>query len=107
MGEIVIKRDERHRILGLAARGLREEHAAMTSARHFLEAAVVTMTEYLHLHPVYTIGDIVDLTVDRSDPHLDRENDAIMETLLVGLRLLEKAYPDELAVQEAKVEIQV
>lgn len=107
MGEILIRRDERHRILGLAAQGLRDQGAAMASARHFLEAAVVTMTEYLHLHPIYTTGETVSLTVDRSDPHLDRENDAIMETLLAGLRLLEKAYPDELAVHEAKVEVQV
>jgi uncharacterized protein YsxB (DUF464 family) len=107
VGEILIKRDERHRILGLTGRGLRDQDMATTSARHFLEAAVGSMTEYLHLHPVYTTGEPVHLTVDRSDPHLDRENDAIMETLLMGLRLLEKAYPDELVVHEAEVEIQV
>lgn len=107
MGEILVHRDERNRIFGLTGRGMEEGSLATTSARHLIQAMVVSMADYLHLTPNYSVGEEVHFSLDRSDPHLDREIDAIMETLAIGLKLLAKEYSDDLEVHEVTVEIQV
>ncbi len=107
MGEIIVHHDERNRIFGLTGRGLEEGGPAMTSAKHLLRAAVVSMTDYLHLAPNYSAEDEIHFSLERSDPHLDREIDAIMETLIIGLKLLAEEYPSDLIVHEAAQEIRV
>ena len=107
MGEVVVQRDESNRILGLTSKDMGEGTLANMSAMHFLRAAVASMTEYLHVSPGFSVGEEISLEVKRSDLHLNREIDAIMETLVIGLKLLAKEYPDDLVVQEATVEIQV
>jgi uncharacterized protein YsxB (DUF464 family) len=107
MGEIVIQRDERNRVLGLTSRGMVEGTLATTSAFHFLRAAVASMTKYLHVSPDFSVGEEIYLGVKRSDLHLNREIDAIMETLVMGLKILAEEYPDDLVVHEATIGIQV
>ena len=107
MGEIIISRDEHNRILGLTGQGIDAETVAGGAALRFLQASVSSMTDYLHLAPDYSLGNRVKLSIDRSAPHLNREIDAIMETLVIGLRQLEAEYAQDLVVHEATVGIQV
>lgn len=107
MGEAVIHRDDRGRIVGLTLRDLGSSTTAGTSAGHFLQAASASLLEYLHV-PVAVAGEVdADFTIDRSDTHLDREIDAVLETLVIGLRMLEREYPSDLVVQEATVGVEV
>ena len=107
MGEAIIHRDDRGRIVGLTLRDVGPSTIAGTSAGHFVRAVSASLSEYLHV-PV-AIGEevVADLTIDRSDTHLDREIDAVLETLLIGLRMLEQEYPADLVVQEATVGVEV
>ncbi len=106
MGDAIIHRDDRGRIVGLTLRDIGAETIAGTSAGHFVQAVAASLSEYLHV-PV-TGGELDgELTIDRSDTHLDREIDAVLETLVIGLRMLEREYPSDLVVQDAKVGIEV
>ena len=107
MGEIIVQRDERNRIVSLTGQGLQVESPAAMNARYFIQAAVAAMIEYLHLNPVYHLEEEMLLSLDRRDPHLDREIDAILETLLIGLKLLAKEYPGDIVLHEATVELKV
>ena len=107
MEEIIISRDEHNRILGLTGQGVDVETPAGAATLRFLQATAASMTDYLHLAPGYSLGSRVTLSIDRSAPHLNREIDAIMETLVIGLRQLEAEYPQDLVVHEATVGIQV
>ena len=107
MGEIFIQRDEQNRIVGLAGRGMEESSLATTNTLWFLRAAVSAITDYLHLAPDFSVGEEISLVIDRSDPHLNREIDAIMETLVIGLKMLATEYPSDVVVQEATVGLQV
>ncbi len=107
MGEALIHRDDRGRIVGLTLRDVGPSTAAGTSAGYFLRAASASLSGYLHVPVVADGGFEGSLTIDRSDTHLDREIDAVLETLVIGLRMLEREYPSDLVVQEATVGIEV
>lgn len=107
MGEILVQRDEQNRIVGLTGREMEEGSLSTMSTLHFLRATTASMRDYLRLDPDFSIGEEIRLLVDRSDPHLNREIDAIMETLVIGLKMLEKDYPGDFVVHEATVGIQV
>lgn len=107
MGEIIVQRDDQNRILNLSCVGLEEGTVVATTSLYFLHAAVASMNEYLHVAPDFSVGDEIDLNLKRSDFHLNREIDAIMETLVIGLKMLSKEYPDDLVVNEATIGIQV
>jgi len=107
VGEIIVQRDEQNRILSLTGREMEEGSPATTSALHFLRATVTAMTEYLHVDLDFSIGEEISLVLDRNDPHLHREIDAIMETLVIGLKLLAVDYPSDVVVRDATVGIQV
>ncbi len=107
MGEIVVSRDEHNRILGLNGQGIDCSSGPGVAALRFIEASVASMTGYLHLAPGYSAGKVMTLSVDRSAPHLNREIDAIMETLVIGLKQLAIEYAQDLAVHEETVGIQV
>jgi uncharacterized protein YsxB (DUF464 family) len=49
----------------------------------------------------------LELAIDRCDTHLDRELDAVLETLVIGLRMLEREYPADLVVEEPAVGVEV
>jgi len=106
VGEAVIHRDDRGRVVGVTYRDVGGSTAGM-SANRFLLAVSASLSEYLHV-PVAGAGEVdADFTIDRSDMHLDREIDAILETLVIGLRMLEREHPSDLVVQEATVGVEV
>jgi len=107
VGEVVVQRDEENRIVALTAKGMDEGSGVGLRALHTLRAAAMAMTDYLHLAPDLSEGNEVCLVVDRSDPYLYREIDAIMETLAIDLRLLSREQPQDLVVHEGAVEIEV
>lgn len=107
MGEALIHRDDRGRIVGLTLRGIEPSTVAGTTAGHFLQAVAAVLVEYLHVPAGGSVAEGAEFTIDRSDTHLDREIDAILETLAIGLRMLEREYPADLVVHEASVEVKV
>ncbi|MEA1871419.1 MAG: hypothetical protein U9N00_04430 [Candidatus Bipolaricaulota bacterium] len=108
MGEIFVQRDEKNRIFGLVGREMEEGSPATTGALQSLRVASTSMTEYLHLSPEFKVGkEEISLIVDRSAPHLNREIATVMETLVVGLKMLAEEYPDDLVVHEAPAMIRV
>jgi hypothetical protein len=105
LGEIVIQRDDKNRIVGVSVGELGLATSAEASAAHFMQAAAASLAEYLHV-PVAFSGD-TGLMIDRSDVLLDREINAVLETLVIGLRMLEKQHPADLVVHEATVGVEV
>lgn len=107
MGEIIVSRDEHNRILGLTGQGIDTDTPTGDAALRFLQASVSAMTDYLHLAPDYALGSEMHLSIDRSAPHLNREIDAIMETLVIGLTQLAAEDAQDLVVHEATAGIRV
>ncbi len=107
MGEVLIQRDEANRVTGLVVRDLQAETIPGASAFYLLQAVVASLTDYLHVPVGTSVSDATYLTIDRSDPHLDRELDAVLATLVRGLKMLEKEYPNDLLVQEATIGVEV
>jgi len=107
MGEAVIQRDERHRVIGLTVQADGMSVPAKTSAIHLLQAVAMSLEEYLHVPVEAAFSDEIFIEIDRSDPHLDREIDAILETMRNGLRIVEREYPSDLVVHEATVGVEV
>lgn len=107
MGEVLVQRDETNRIVGFVARGLSCETLPGLGVAQLLRAGSAALTDYLHVQAEHSLSDEMYLLVDRSDPHLARELDAVLETLAIGLRLLERDCPDDLAVHDAAIGVEV
>jgi len=106
MVEVLIERDEEGRVQAVALRG--DDSPEALAAAALVEAPVLGMRHYLHLTPeAYREGDTFRFRVDRSDIFLDREIDAILETMVLGLRSLERDRPDKLAVREIGLDVKV
>jgi len=88
-------------------RDLDPETAAALSAQYFLQAVSESLSQYLHVPTETSLTDEAFLSVNRKDVHLDRELDAVLETLVIGFRMLEKEYPSDLVVHEATVGVEV
>lgn len=101
MGEkIVLHRDANGRIVGVSMADVDPTSISGTCSTILLRAAAETLREYIHV-AVDQPSD-KELSIDRADVHLDREIDAILETLHIGLLIVEKEYPSELAISEAE-----
>lgn len=74
---------------------------------HLVQAASTSLLEYLHVPVTVADAEDVGFAIDRSDAHLDREIDAVLETLVIGLRMLEREHPSEFVVQEATAKVEV
>lgn len=107
MGEVLIQRDERNRVTGLSVRDLGSETIAGTSALHLMQAVTASLVDYLHVPVRSPESETIGLAIDRCDTHLDRELDAVLETLIIGLKMLEKEYPTDLVVVETAVGVEV
>lgn len=107
MGEVIIQRDARERIIGLTMQVGGMSTPAKASAINLLRAVVESLSDYLHVTVEYSFSDEMYLEIDRNDQHLDREIDAILATMGSGLRLIEREYPDELIIHDAKVSVGV
>ncbi len=107
MGDIIIQRDERGRIVELTfcPEGMAEP--AHTSALHLMRAVVECLREYLHVEVGATFGEHVSIEIDRRDQYLDREIDAVLVTAVHGLRIVEREFPAELIVNDASVAAEV
>ncbi|MGC9530124.1 MAG: hypothetical protein ACP5G2_05860 [Candidatus Bipolaricaulaceae bacterium] len=106
MVEVLIERDEEGRVQAVSLRG--EESPEGLAAAALLEGPVMGMRHYLRLAPeVEREGAEVRFRVDRSDIFLDRELDAILETMVLGFRWLERDRPDRVAVREVGMDIKV
>jgi len=98
--KIVLHRDGNGRIVEVSMEDVDLASVSGTCSAILLRAAAEALREYIHV----AVDQPSDerLSVDRSDVHLDREIDAILETLNIGLRLVEKEYPSELAISEVE-----
>jgi len=106
MAELVLERDEEGRVYALRLRG--DETAAGLAAEVLVDASLRTLRNYLHLAPQVQLdrGEMC-VTVDRSDPFLDREVDAVVEMLVWGVRALKERQPEEFAFQDATPQVKV
>ena len=107
MGEILIRRDERTRVTAMSVRGVNADTEAGVIAAHLLRAVTMSLVGYLHVGVESTGGAETELVIDRNDVHLNRELDAILETLVIGLKLLAEEYSGDLIVEEATVGVEV
>jgi uncharacterized protein YsxB (DUF464 family) len=107
LGEILVQRDESNRVVGVVVRGVRPTTTLGTSVSVLMEAAATGLAEYLHVAVESSFETDMTLVVDRGDPHLDRELDAILETLVVGFRVLERDYPKNVCLHEETVGVEV
>ena len=107
MGEAVIHRDERGRVVGVSMQAEGMSASAKASTTTLLRAVAESLAEYLHVSVEVSFSDDMSLEVDRRNQYLDREIDAILATMRSGLRLVERDYPAELMVHEATVGVEV
>jgi len=107
VGEVVIQRDERGRIVGVTMQADGMSVPAKASAANMLHAVAETLTDYLHVTVESSFEDELILEIDRRDQYLDREIDAILATMGSGLRLVERDYPAELVIRDATVGVEV
>ncbi len=107
MGEVLIQRDETNRVIGLLVRDLAADSAAGLGVSLLVDSVSAVLHEYLHVAVECSSEGDTYLEIDRSDPHLDRELDAVLGTLVSGLRLLEKKYSDRITVHEGSVGVEV
>lgn len=106
MVEVLIERDEEGRVQVVTLYG--EDSPEGLAAAMLVEAPVLGMKNYLHLNPeVSREGTVLRYRVDRSDIFLDRELDAILETMVLGLRALAQDRPGKVAVREVGLDVLV
>lgn len=104
MVNVVVERDEEGRVQTVTLNG--DESAEGLAAAALVGAPILGLREYLHLDPAVTKdGYATRFEVDRSDFFLDREIDAIVETMVLGLRAL--AREGRIAVHEVGASVKV
>lgn len=107
MGEVLVQRDDTGRLTGFAGRDLGSDASLVAEVVRLFEAAASVLADYLHVSAECSLTEDPVLTVDRGDSHLDRELDAILETLLIAFRLLERDRAGEIAVHEGSIGVEV
>jgi hypothetical protein len=106
MMEVLIERDDEGKVQAVTLNG--EDSPLGLAAQILVEAPVLGMRHYLHLAPKFAQeGDVARFRVDRSDIFLDREIDAILETMVLSLKSLEQKRPEGLRVQEVGLAVKV
>lgn len=106
MVEVVVERDEEDRVQTVTLHG--DESAEGLSAGALVEASILGLRDYLHLDPeVVRDGNQLRFRVDRSDFFLDREIDAVVETMVLGLRSLSRARDGRIIVHEVGESVKV
>ena len=113
MIEVEILRDHEGRVHEFRCQG--EPSGEETNDGKFVEIGVSTLMrtsiiglqEYLKLNP--EVEDEPDRLVIRlkRDYLLNREIDAILETMLLGLKAIEKRHPNSLGVKDAPSRVKV
>jgi uncharacterized protein YsxB (DUF464 family) len=106
MVEVLIERDEEGRIQTVTLHGDASPEGLAAGA--LVEAPILGLRGYLHLDPeVSRDGNALRFRVDRSDFFLDREIDAVVETMALGLRSLQGACPGRVVVHEIEESVKV
>jgi hypothetical protein len=102
LAEIIVERDEENRICRFQGRQI-ENNSPGIASRYLVQAAVTGLASYLYVESTFRAknGEFSWL-INRSaaTASLNREIDAILETVLCGLKLLERDYQAEFVVQD-------
>lgn len=109
MIEVSIYRDEEGRIREILQSGSSAAGSADTAqgVSLLLHTAAIGLQDYLKLNPqLADDADTFRCQVER-DSLLNREIDAILETVLLGLKDLEASYADQLEVKEVASAVEV
>jgi uncharacterized protein YsxB (DUF464 family) len=113
MMEIEILRDHEGRVQEFRCQGepsgeeLSEGKVVEIGVSTLMRTAIIGLHEYLRLSP--EVEDEPDRLVIRlkRDYLLNREIDAILETMLLGLKAIEKRHPDALDVKDEPSRVKV
>ncbi len=112
MTKVVIFRNEEGKIAGFNSEGragLSPEGKDIVCAgvSSLMQTAVIGLEGYLKLEPrVEQDKGWLKCELER-DYFLDREVDAILETMLLGLYSIEREYPDHLEIEEVTNNVKV
>jgi uncharacterized protein YsxB (DUF464 family) len=112
MTEIEIYRDADGRITAFRSRGHAEyedegKDIICAGVSALVQTAVLGLEEYLKLSPyVEQEKGRLYCKLER-DIFLNRETDAILHTMVLGLKALEREYPKHLKVEEVGSNVQV
>jgi len=109
---VEITRDEDGKVAAFCSKGHHDfegEAADMVSAgaSALLQTTVLGLENYLKLNPeVEHETGWLSCTLER-DVLLNREIDALIETMIMGLRALEGSHPDHIQVEEVNSNVHV
>ena len=110
MIEVEVYRDGEGKVCEFHRRkeeGLSEEHPLQVSVSALVQTAIIGLESYLKLEPqVEEEGGYLRCKLER-EYFLNREIDAILETMILGLRALERDYPEFLEVREVGSDVKV
>ena len=110
MIEVEVYRDREGKVCEFRHRkegGLPEEHPLRVSVSSLVQTAIIGLEDYLKLEPqVEEEEEYLRCKLER-EYFLNREIDAILETMILGLRALERDYPELLEVREVGSDVKV
>jgi len=110
MIEVEVQRDSEGKIREFRRRkegDLPEEHPLQVSVSSLVQTAIIGLEDYLKLEPeVKEEEGWLQCKLER-EYFLNREIDAILETMILGLRALERDHPGFLEVHEVGSNVKV
>jgi uncharacterized protein YsxB (DUF464 family) len=109
MIEVEVYRDSEGKICEFrrSEEGLSERHPLRVSVSSLVQTAIIGLEDYLKLEPeVKEEEGWLQCKLER-EYFLNREIDAILETIILGLRALERDYPEFLEVREVSSDVKV
>jgi uncharacterized protein YsxB (DUF464 family) len=109
MIEVEVYRDGEGKICEFRSRkeDIPGESSLQVSVSSLVDTAIIGLEDYLKLQPeVKQEKGWLQCRLER-EYFLNREIDAILETMILGLRSLERDYPEYLAVREVGSNVKV
>jgi uncharacterized protein len=107
MLQIIIYRNKEEKILGYKAEGhcgFEDEgkDIVCSGASTLLQVAVLGLSKYCNIKPQVEIskGNLTCIVSEIKDISEERDSQVILETMLLGLREIEKQYPEYITVEE-------
>ena len=104
---VEVHRDPAGKVSEFRARFAVEPRELTASVSVLLRTAVLGLERYLRLEPEVEEGEGSFRCRLERESFLSREIDAILETMVLGLRELEREHPEELEVQELTSDVRV
>jgi len=104
---VEVHRDPGGKVSEFRAQFAVEPRELSASVSVLLRTAVLGLERYLRLEPEVEEGERSFRCRLERESFLSREIDAILETMVLGLRELEREYPEELEVQELTSDVRV